>query len=205
MNAAQIQPQENVFKRILWLYGLYSLLNIVSFLSGYYLLPEGFMRGSPYSAIGSFVASATSFWGEFGLTLLFNLGTVIVVCILTNLQQLKGIPIGYIVPVILGITSGLVSGTNSFAASDLKQFNDWDGMALGMSIGGVEMLAYVLVISATANIGLYNYRSLLQWEGEKIKNLRDIRLSASETFCLCLGILMIVIAAYQETIMAINL
>lgn len=205
MNAAQIQPRENVFKRVLWLYGLYSLLNIVSFLSGYYLLPEGFMRGSPYSAIGSFVASATSFWREFGLTLLFNLGTVIVVCILTNLQQLKGIPIGYIVPVVLGITSGLVSGTNSFAASDLKQFNAWDGMALGMSIGGVEMLAYVLVISATANIGLYNYGSLLQWEGEKIKNLRDIRLSATETFCLCLGILMIVIAAYQETVMAMNL
>jgi hypothetical protein len=205
MNAIQIQPQENVFKRVLWLYGLYSLLNIVSFLSGYYLLPEGFMRGSPYSAIGAFVASATSFWGEFGLTLLFNLGTVIVVCILTNLQQLKGIPIGYIVPILLGITSGLVSGTNSFAASDLKQFNAWDGMALGMSIGGVEMLAYVLVISATANIGLYNYGSLLQWEGEKIKNLRDIRLSATETFCLCLGILMIVIAAYRETVMAMNL
>jgi hypothetical protein len=205
MNAIQIQPQENVFKRVLWLYGLYSLLNIISFLSGYYLLPEGFMRGSPYSAIGAFVASATSFWGEFGLTLLFNLGTVIVVCILTNLQQLKGIPIGYIVPILLGITSGLVSGTNSFAASDLKQFNAWDGMALGMSIGGVEMLAYVLVISATANIGLYNYGSLLQWEGEKIKNLRDIRLSATETFCLCLGILMIVIAAYRETVMAMNL
>jgi hypothetical protein len=205
MNAAQIQLRENVFERVLWLYGLYSLLNIVSFLSGYYLLPEGFMRSSPYSAIGSFVASATTFWGEFGLTLLFNLGTVIVVCILTNLQQLKGIPIGYIVPVILGITSGLVSGTNSFAASDLKQFNAWDGMALGMSIGGIEMLAYVFVISATANIGLYNYGSLLQWKGEKIKNLRDIRLSASETFCLCLGILMIVIAAYRETVMAMNL
>jgi hypothetical protein len=204
MNTTQIRLQENIVKRILWLYGLYTLLNMVSYLSGYYLLPEGFMRGSPYSAIGSFVASATSFWGEFGLTILFNLGTVLVVCMLTNLQQFKGIPIGYIVPVILGITSGVVSGTNSFSASDLKQFNAWDGMALGMSIGGVEMLAYVLVISATANIGLTQYRSLWQWKGEKIKNLRDIRLSASETFCLCLGILMIVIAAYRETVMAMN-
>ena len=205
MSAAQIQPRENVFKRILWLYGLYSLLNLVSFLSGYYLLPEGFMRGSPYSAIGSFVASATTFWGQFGLTLLFNLGTVIVVCILTNLQQLKGIPIGYVVPIVLGIVSGLISGTNSFASSDLKQFNAWDGMALGMSIGGVEMLAYVLVISATANMGLYQYKSLWQWQGEKIQNLRDIRLSPSEIFCLCLGILMIINAAYRETVMAMNL
>jgi hypothetical protein len=204
MNATHVQPQENIFKRILWLYGLYSLLNMVSFLSGYYLLPEGFMRGSPYSAIGSFVSSAASFWGEFGLTLLFNLGTVFVVCILTNLQQFKGIPIGYVVPVILGITSGLVSGTNSFSASDLKQFNAWDGMALGMSIGGVEMLAYVLVISATANIGLYNYQSLWQSKGEKIKTLRDISLSVSEIFFLCLGILMILIAAYRETVMAMN-
>lgn len=204
MNAAQNQPQDNVFKRVLWLYGLYSLLNLASFLSGYYLLPEGFMRGSPYSAIGSFVASANSFWGEFGLTLLFNLGIVFVVCILTNLQQLKGIPMGYVVPIILGILGGLVSGTNSFTASDLKQFNAWDGMALGMSIGGVEMLAYVLVISATANIGLENYGSLRQWKGEKIKTLRDIRLSRSEAFCLCLGVLLIVIAAYRETVMAMK-
>jgi hypothetical protein len=204
MNTSQIKPQENVFKRIFWLYGLYSVLNMVSFLSGYYLLPEGFMRGSLYSAIGLFVASATSFWGEFGLTLLFNLGTVIIVCMLTNLQQFKEIPIGYIVPAILGITSGLVSGTNSFSASDMRQFNAWEGMALGMSIGGIEMLAYVLVISATANIGLTQYRSLRQWKGEKIKSLRDIRLSASEIFCLCLGILLIVIAAYRETAMAMN-
>ena len=52
---------------------------MVFYLSGYYLLPEGFMRGSLYSAIGSFVASPISFWGEFGLTLLFNLGIVVVV------------------------------------------------------------------------------------------------------------------------------
>lgn len=205
MNPAQTQLQDNVFKRFLWLYGLYSLLNMASFLFGYYLLPEGFMRGSLQSAIGSYVASAGSFWGEFSLTLLFNLGTVLIVCILTNVQQFKGIPMGYIVPVILGITSGLVSGTNSFAASDLKQFNALDGMALGISIGGLEMLAYVLVISATANIGLYQYRSLVQWHGEKIKGLWEIRLSASERICLGLGILIIGFAGYRETLMAMNL
>jgi len=199
MNA---QVKENVFKRVLWLYGLYSLLNLFSFLLGYHFLPEGFMRGSPYSAIGSFVATVSSFWGEFSLTLLFNLGVVIVVCILTNLQQFRHVPVGYIVPVVLGVVSGLVSGTNSFTISDLKQFNAWDGMALGMGIGGIEMLAYVLVISATANIGLYNYESLKQWQGEKLKTLRDIKLSMSETFCLGFGISMIVFAAYRETVMA---
>jgi hypothetical protein len=56
---------QNVFTRVLWLYGFYSLLNMGSYLVGYYLLPEGFMRGSPQAAVGEFVASATSFWSEF--------------------------------------------------------------------------------------------------------------------------------------------
>jgi hypothetical protein len=169
MKSVLSESEESVFKRAFWLYGLHSFLNLAFFLIGYYLLPEGFMRGSPYTAIGSFVASAASFWSEFGLTLLFNLSVAFVVCILTNLQQVKHIPVGYVVPVVLGIISGLISGTNSFSNSDLKLFNAWDGMALGMSIGGIEMLAYVLVISATANIGLYNYESLSQWNGEKNK------------------------------------
>ncbi len=200
MDTSQVQQRESVFKRFLWLYGLYALLNMVSFLAGYYLLPEGLLRSSPQSAIGSLAASATSFWGKFGLTLLFNLGVVFIVCTLANLQRLYGIPLGYIVLMILGITSGLISGTNSFSASDLKQFNAWDGTALGMSIGGIEMIAYVLSISATVNIGLYEY-DLRQWKGRKIKALQDIKLSSSEVFCLCLGIVLLVIAAYRETVM----
>lgn len=64
------------------------------------------------------VASTTSFWKEFGLTLLFNLG-VSVICVIANLQRVYGMPVGYLVAIILGVTSGLVSGTNSFAASDI--------------------------------------------------------------------------------------
>ncbi len=71
MEAIQVQQQkhqqENVFKRFLWLYGLYALLNMLSFLVGYYLLPEGFMRGSPQLTFAALADSATSFWGEFGL------------------------------------------------------------------------------------------------------------------------------------------
>lgn len=208
METIQVQQQrhqqESVFKRFLWLYGLYALLNMASFLVGYYLLPEGLMRGSPQLTFAALADSATSFWGEFGLTLLFNLGVVFVICILANLQRLYGIPLGYIVLIIQGVTLGLLAGTNSFHASDLKQFNAWEGTALGMSIGGVEMIAYVLAISATVNIGLYNY-SLRKWKGEKIQDWRRIKLSVSEVLCLCLGILLLVIAAYRETVMATNL
>jgi hypothetical protein len=132
MNTSTVQTQNGVFKRILWLYGLYALLSDAAYLLGYHLLPEGFMRGSPQVSVGRLAATGT-FWSEFALTLLFNLGLVVVVSVLLNLNQVKGFSIGYIMPISLGIISGLISGTNSFAASDLRQYNAWDGMALGIS------------------------------------------------------------------------
>ena len=79
-------------------------------------------------------------------------------------------------------------------------------MALGLSIGGVEMLAYILVIAATAGLGVYQYRSWWRWSGEwqsaKLKRLRDVRLSGSEIVCLALGALLLIAAAYRETWLA---
>jgi hypothetical protein len=203
-----VQTQDGVFKRILWLYGLYMLLSNTTYLVGYYLLPEGFMRGSPQVSVGRLAATGT-FWSEFALTLLFNLGLVAVISVVLNLNQVKGFPMGYLMPISLGIISGLIPGTNSFAASDLKQLNAWDGMALGISIGGVEMLAYILIIASTVSLGVYQYRSWWRWSGEwkptKLMNLRDVRLSRSEMLCLTGGILLLIFAAYRETQLAMTL
>jgi len=208
MTSHQPTTHESVFKRVLWLYGLYTLLSNATYLLGYYLLPEGFMRGSPQVAVGRLAATGT-FWSEFALTLFFNLGWVVVISVLLNLNQAKGFPMGYIMPISLGITTGLISGTNSFAASDLKLYNAWDGMALGISIGGLEMLAYILIIASTVSLGVYQYRSWWRWSGKwkstKVMNFRDVRLSRAEMLCLIIGILLLFIAAYRETAIAMNL
>jgi uncharacterized membrane protein SirB2 len=82
-------------------------------------------------------------------------------------------------------------------------------MALGISIGGVEMLAYILIIASTVSLGVYQYRSWWRWSGEwkptKLMNLRDVRLSRSEMLCLTGGILLLIFAAYRETQLAMTL
>jgi len=209
MNTPQVHVSGSVYSRILWIYGLFSLLSNAAFLIGYYWLPEGFMRGSPQTAGGQVVAEAQSFWGQFGLTLLFNLGWVAVICIVLNFNQVNGVPVGYLYPLFLAVTSGLITGTNSFTASDITQYNARDGMALGLSIGNLEMLGYIFVIASTVKYGVYQYRSWWRWSGEykptKVMNLRDGRLSKPEIACLTTGILLIIFGAYRETLMAFNM
>jgi len=204
IKSVQIQTRDSVFKRILWLYGLFTLLSNASFLVGYYLLPEGFMRGSPLMAAGELVASAGSFWPHFGLTLLFNVGLVIVLGVGANLQQVKSFPAGYLVPIFLGIGGGLIVGTNSFIASDLSRYSVRDGMALGLSIGELEMLAYITIIASTVKLGIYQYRNLVDWRPIKVKRLGDVRLSRQEILCLITAMLLLIFAAYRETAMAVT-
>jgi hypothetical protein len=61
MNSPQVHTPGSVFSRILWIYGLYTLLSNAAFLIGYYWLPEGFMRASPQTSAGQVVAQAQSF------------------------------------------------------------------------------------------------------------------------------------------------
>jgi hypothetical protein len=203
MTSHQTTGHESVFKRVLWLYGLYTLLSNAMYLLGYYLLPEGFMRGSPRMAPARVAATGT-FWSEFALTFLINLALVILLSVIWNVLQVKGFPLGYLYPIALAVGTGLTSGTNSFLASDLRQYNAWDGMALGISIGGVEILAYILIIASTGSLGVYQYRSWWQWKPTKVMNLRDVRLSRAEMLCLTSGILLLIIAAYRETLMAMS-
>jgi hypothetical protein len=154
MNATSFQAQDGVFKRILLLYGLYSLLTNAAYLLGYYLLPEGFMRGSP-GMTPARVAATGTFWSEFALTFLINLVLVILLSVILNVLQVKGFPLGYLYPIAFAVNTGLVSGTNSFLQSDLRQYNVWDGMALNLSIGGLEMLGCILIIASTVSLGVY--------------------------------------------------
>ena len=204
MTTLQPTTQESVFKRVLWLYGLYSLLSNAAYLVGYYVLPEGFMRGSPGMWTASVAATGT-FWSQLALIFLINLALVILLSVMLNVFQVKGFPLGYLYPIAFAVQTGLVSGTNSFLLSDLTKVNVRDGMALSLSIGGLEFLASILVIASTVSIVVYQFSSWTQLRPTKLKNLRDVRLSRAEVLGVIAGITLLFVAAYRETVMSVGL
>jgi len=206
MNRWYPGSDDHLAVRVLWLYGLYMLISNATFLFGYYLLPEGVLRTSPPTAAGRMAASADSFWSELLLTLAFNVGIVLTVAVVMNLNRVRGFPAGYVYPAFLGVVSGLISGTNSFVSSDLADYTVREGLALSLSIGNLEMLGYICVIAATTGIAVYEYRSWWRWSGEwksvKTRSFRDISLSRAEWAIAGIGVALVLIAAVRETMMA---
>jgi hypothetical protein len=102
-------------------------------------MPDGFMRSSPQMGAAEAVASQPSFWSQFAMIVFFNMGVVTLIIVLCNFNRIKGVPVGYLVPVSLAITGGLVVGTNSFLSDDLDRYSSVrEAMALGQTIGGLE-------------------------------------------------------------------
>ncbi len=205
MNTDSLQTQDGVFKRVLLLYGLFMLLSNAAYLLGYYLLPEGFLRGSPMMTTARAVASSSTFWSQWASTFLINFSLVIALSVWLNLFQVKGSSLGYIWPIFLAIQSGVVAGTNSFLLSDLTQVNVRDGMVKSLSIGGLEFLGDILIIASTVSLAVYQFSSWTQLRPTKLKNLRDVRLSRAEVLCLIAGITLLLVAAYIETVQSAGL
>lgn len=201
MKIAQTLTQENVIKRILLLYGLYTLFSNALFLIGYHLLPEGIFRGHPVAA---FVAQEPNFWLHFGETFIINLIIAVVLGIGLNLFMFRnGIPFGYLLVVGLGIMGGLIVGTNSFM-DDLSRYSVLEGLSKGLSIGELEMLGRILIIASTAGVSIWTDDTpwwSLRTKIIRVKNFRDIRLSRQEWIASVMGIFLLFIGAYNETVM----
>lgn len=196
---------DHVLKRAMWLYGAHTVLNNAAYLVGFYFLPEGLLRGSPQVAVvGEMVSRAGSFWSELGLTLLMNVVVQCGLIVVANLVRVKRLPVGYLLVMALGLFGGLIAGTNSFAASNLTRYNAWQGMALGLSIGGLEMFGYALVAAATANLTVEQYSSWRKWKPDHRRRFRDLRLTRPELVILAIALTLFLVAAWRETAMVLG-
>lgn len=198
---AKTLTQENVFKRILWLYGLHTLISNIFLLAGYHLLPEEIFRGA--SPFATMVAKQSNYWLHFGETLIINFCFIAFGVGMNLFMYKEGIPFGYGIPIATGIFGGLILGSNSFM-DDLSRYSVLEGLVRGYSIGEIEMLAYIFIIASTAGISIYMDTTpwySLKTKMVKVKNFRDIRLLRQEWIVLLIGIFLLIIAGYNETVM----
>jgi hypothetical protein len=190
-----------VLLRVLFLYGLYMLLPQVVFLIAYFGLPEKWLVGSPWFRIGEWAAAGGTWSGQFVRTLITNLGVVCGLCATLNLQRVRGFSVGYFMPIWLGVMTGLVLGTNSFVGMDLRgPLPFLAGTAQATTIGGAEMLGYILVTAATVKLGIYRRGT---WRSNdrfaRVGRLRDVRLEWAEWVALAMGTGLVIVGAWRES------
>jgi len=192
---------QTVALRVLCLYGLYMLLHQTVFLIAYFGLPEKLLVGTPWFRLGEWAAAGGTWWGQFLRTLATNLGVVCPLCAALNLQRVRAFSLGYFMPIWLGLMTGLVLGTNSFVGMDLRGPLPflW-GTAQAMTIGGAEMLGYILVTAATVKLGIYR-RGTWRWNDRfaRVGRLRDVRLEWAEWVALAMGIGLVIVGAWRES------
>jgi len=200
MNLTQKLTQENVFKRVLWAYGIHLALLFAFFVIGYLFLPEGILKGSPTTFFAKEITKQKNFFPHMGQTFLTNLGLCFFVGVGLNFIRIRRFPLGYFVVIATGIFGGLIAGTNSFLGG-ISTYT-LEGWLIALRIGFLEMLGYACIIATTVSFGLYQYQSWWRWEGKptKVTNFHDIRLSRQEWIVLIVGILLLIIAAYNETV-----
>ena len=205
MQLAQKLTQRNVLKRVLWAYGINVVLGLVAFAVGYLFLPEGALRESPITIWGAVAAQQTDFWSEFLAIIGFNLGIVSLIGIVVNLQRVNGLPAGYVFIFVQGIIAGIIAGTNSFVSQIISPYT-LEGWLVALRIGYLESLGYICIVAATVGVGLRDYTSWLPWRAKesKVKSWRDIRLSRQEIIWLIIGVLLVLVACYNETVLAFS-
>lgn len=195
--------QPSLLRRAAWAYLIYAVLLLAAFAVGYFLLPRGVLRGTPWTAAGAAAATPSSPGAQLLLTVGFNLMFALL-GVAMNLQRVRGFPAGYLLVFAAGIGSGLVAGTNSFVQQVISPYT-LEGWLVALRVQHVEMLGYTLIVASTIRVGLNEYSSWLPGKAKEqpIQHWRDIRLSHRELAGVAAGIALILFGAYNETVLAL--
>lgn len=194
----QTLTQPNLLKRILWAFLiLYLVPTLTAFAIGYLFLPEGFLRSAPSAIPSEFVAQQKEFWPHFLSTLGFNLGLVLLLGVGINTQRVKGLPCGYIYILVQAIMVGIIAGTNSFTLQIISPYT-LEGWLVALRIGHLEFLGYTSIVVSTIGVVLEEYDNW-KWKPDRTRSWRNIRFSRQEIMGVVVGIILVIIAGYNET------
>lgn len=94
--------------------------------------------------------------------------------------------------------AGLIAGTNSFTMQIISPYT-LEGWLVALRIGHLEFLGYTFIVASTIGVVLEEYDGW-KWKPDWKRNWCDIHLSGQEVIFLVIGIILVIIAGYNETI-----
>jgi hypothetical protein len=158
---------EKFWVRFLSYLGVSALIFIIIWTVSYLFLPEGMIRGKTGSAIVG-DAAAGSFFMEFlkiaGYNLIIALGLIIAA---NWVFKVGCYPLGYLLPLYFVILYAVLLGTNSFAIPLSDRMPPT--FAVFRRSGIYELIAYIMMATATYGISAYRVYSIIPPKSEEIK------------------------------------
>ena len=146
------------------------------------------------------VNSATAAVGGWWSTLLFIIGSNLIICILITVGNLfvrfKVITPGLLILVAQGIMIGWLAGANGF---EVPFINVTAANMQYLRIGLWETTAYSLVCGVTLTKSLLISETFPPKKWSQTRKLKDIKLSITEIIILLISSIMLIVAAIIET------
>ena len=161
----------------------------------YQLLSEGVLRDVLTARVPDDVLKAgpSLAFSIFSWNLLFGVGAIVA----GSLFAIGPVSLGYFAPWWWALGYGVALGTNSFVVTVPGKIAPRLDI-LWQHIGAPEILAYVLVAAALANIHLWRPRRWYDLTLRKVRGIADIRLYVGELACIAAAFTLLAWTASRE-------
>ncbi len=196
---ARVLQHERLIVRTAGLMAVAALLFMAAWYAGYYLLPEGILRGRTAMApAGSGVApSVLREW--LGMAL-WNVTVPLALIVAGNvLLRINGYPLGYLPPLFNVVMYGLIIGTNSYTIPMPTRMAP--SLAVLGRAGPYEFAGYLLVAAATSTLSCWEIRRFMRSNPERVAERPA--LSRGQWLAVGAGIAVILLAAWREAAMIV--
>jgi hypothetical protein len=143
----------------------------------YVFLSEGLLRGLMTARVPDevFVAGPTLGATIFQWNLLFGMGVIAI----SSMFAIGKLSLGYVAPWWWAIGYGVALGTNSFVLTEPGKLAP-NLEVMWQHIGAREILAYLLVAAALANIHFWRPRRWYDMTLRRVRGLRELRMRGLE-------------------------
>ncbi|MFC3959416.1 hypothetical protein [Halovivax cerinus] len=186
---------DSVLVRFASLWVIVAFVFTGAWVTSYYLLPQGVLRGGNPAATADYAGSVPA---EFLTLFGWNVG-VSLIAVGANTLRSVNTPLGYVLQVIQAPRYGAVWGTGSLVVGSGARIEPSLAVLVERS-GPMELTAMVAIVVATRGVMIWHQSSGPRWSEsfDRVRSPREWSISKSEWALLLGGYLLLAFACYRE-------